>query len=127
MCLVSIVLTGCGSKQDNDITLCKKRCEQSVNAEQREFCLSACEKAKEYSEKMNNVTSEGDVPVDEIMEDFDEKIYGNMNEQQKAKMKAMQETGQIPSDLRPPENPEDWEPNEDNLDDTNECAGAFCD
>ena len=66
----------------------------------------------------------------DIVDDFNESIYGNMNEQQKVKMDAMQDAGMIPSDLSdipvPPIYPDDWEPNDDGFDDDNECAGAFC-
>ncbi|PLX27857.1 hypothetical protein C0583_01310 [Candidatus Parcubacteria bacterium] len=67
---------------------------------------------------------------DDVVDDFNNQIYGNMNDKQKAQLERMQEAGMAPADLSdvpaPPENPEDWEPNEDGLDDTNECAGAFC-
>ena len=121
----ALTLTGCGAPKD-DIALCKEQCEQAMNSDQKQFCLSACETAKEFSEKM------GEVPVNDIVNDFNDNIYGNMNEAQKLKMKAMQDAGQIPADLNnipmPPSNPENWEPNEDGLDDVEgECAGAFCD
>ncbi|MBN2087272.1 hypothetical protein JW758_02910 [Candidatus Peregrinibacteria bacterium] len=120
-------LTGCGTPKD-DIALCKEKCEQAMSNDQKQFCLSACETAKEFSEKMK------EVPVNDVVNDFNDNIYGNMNEAQKLKMEAMQEAGQIPADLNkiptPPSNPEDWEPNDDGFGDEGEgteCAGAFCD
>ncbi len=125
--LILTTLSACGSSKSDEVALCKQECEKAMDANQKQFCLSACETAKEYSEKMK------DVPVDDIVNDFNEDIYGNMNDKQKAQMKAMQDAGQIPTDLSeipvPPVNPEDWEPNDDGFGEeggTEECAGAFC-
>lgn len=120
----SLLLAGCGGGPTDEVSLCKQQCEEAMNSSQKQFCLSACETAKQYADGM------GAVPVDDIVNDFNENIYGNMNEAQKAQMKAMQEAGKIPTDLTDiptmPMNPEDWEPNEDGLDNTGECAGVFC-
>jgi hypothetical protein len=118
-----ITLTACDAKPKDDIALCKQECEKAMNSDQKKFCLSACETAKEFSEKL------GEVPVNDIVNDFNDDIYGNMNKAQKLKMKAMQDAGQIPTNITPPSNPKDWEPNDDGFGDEGEgaeCAGAFC-
>ncbi len=125
--LFVLTLSGCGQPVDR-VSLCKQECEKSVDASERGYCLSACEMASKYVDEMENGQ---EVPVEDIVNDFNESIYGNMNEEQKSQMRAMQEAGMIPDDLSKipsmPMNPEDWEPNEDNLDNDEECAGVFCD
>ncbi len=106
---------------------CRKNCDEAATPQMKQQCLQACAYAKQIHGMAKEATKGvADKTQGQIAEDFQKRVYGNMNEQQLKKIKALQAQGKIPQNLTAGAEGAQAgaEPNPDDLPEQPEAAGV---
>jgi len=79
---------------------CRKHCDEAATPQLKQQCLQACTYAEQMHGMAKAVTKDvADKTQGQIAEDFQKRVYGNMNEQQRKMVERLQAQGKIPQNL----------------------------